>query len=137
VDLDGAKAGAIQNHRVLEEIAAATKLQIDFGGGVKKEQDIKDVMNAGAAMVTIGSLAVKHPDLLAQWIAGYGTKNFSLVQMYMRKKLRSAVGCRMVELAFMISWKTCWPSALHNFFAQISKRMGRCRVPQLTCIKRL
>jgi len=46
VDLDGAKAGAIQNLKVLEEIATATKLQIDFGGGVKKEQDIKEIYKA-------------------------------------------------------------------------------------------
>ena len=76
VDLDGAKAGAIQNLKVLEEIATATKLQIDFGGGVKTEDDVKNVMNAGAAMVTIGSLAVKTPDLLAQWVADYGSEKF-------------------------------------------------------------
>ena len=61
---------------MLEEIATATKLQIDFGGGVKTEDDVKNVMNAGAAMVTIGSLAVKTPDLLAQWVAGYGSEKF-------------------------------------------------------------
>lgn len=76
VDLDGAKAGSIQNLKVLEEIAGATKLIIDFGGGVKTEEDIKNVMNAGAAMVTIGSLAVKQPDLLAQWIAAHGGEKF-------------------------------------------------------------
>jgi phosphoribosylformimino-5-aminoimidazole carboxamide ribotide isomerase len=76
VDLDGAKAGAIQNIKVLEEIARATRLHIDFGGGVKTEDDIKNVMNAGAAMVTIGSLAVKDPQLLGGWIARYGTEKF-------------------------------------------------------------
>jgi phosphoribosylformimino-5-aminoimidazole carboxamide ribotide isomerase len=76
VDLDGAKAGAIQNIKVLEAIAGATKLQIDFGGGVKTEDDVKNVMNAGAAMVTIGSLAVKQPHLLAGWVARYGTEKF-------------------------------------------------------------
>jgi phosphoribosylformimino-5-aminoimidazole carboxamide ribotide isomerase len=76
VDLDGARAGAIQNIKVLEEIAGGTKLQIDFGGGVKTEEDVKSVLNAGAAMVTIGSLAVKQPDLLEDWVKKYGANKF-------------------------------------------------------------
>ena len=58
VDLDGAKAGRIVNLAVLESIAAATNLVIDFGGGIKNINDIGSVFNAGAAMATIGSLAV-------------------------------------------------------------------------------
>ncbi len=61
---------------MLEEIAAATGLVIDFGGGVKTEADVKAVLNAGAAMVTIGSLAVKQPDLLEEWVKKYGADNF-------------------------------------------------------------
>jgi phosphoribosylformimino-5-aminoimidazole carboxamide ribotide isomerase len=61
VDLDGAKAGKIINLTVLENIATATSLVIDFGGGVKSITDVGNIFNAGAAMVTIGSLAVKHP----------------------------------------------------------------------------
>jgi phosphoribosylformimino-5-aminoimidazole carboxamide ribotide isomerase len=76
VDLDGARAGVIQNMKVLEEIAGGTKLQIDFGGGVKTEEDVKSVLNAGAAMVTIGSLAVKQPDLLEDWVKKYGANKF-------------------------------------------------------------
>ena len=76
VDLDGAKAGQIKNIRVLESIADATKLQVDFGGGIKQEEDVKAVFNAGAKMATIGSLAVKQPQLLQQWISDYGTEKF-------------------------------------------------------------
>ena len=76
VDLDGAKAGRIKNIKVLENIANATTLQIDFGGGIKEESDVKAVFNAGAQMATIGSLAVKEPDLLAKWIDEYGTDKF-------------------------------------------------------------
>ena len=76
VDLDGAKAGRIKNIKVLEAIANATTLQIDFGGGIKEESDVKAVFNAGAQMATIGSLAVKEPDLLAKWIDEYGTDKF-------------------------------------------------------------
>ncbi|MEO7768686.1 MAG: HisA/HisF-related TIM barrel protein, partial [Ferruginibacter sp.] len=76
VDLDGAKAGHIINLKVLEEITAATGLVIDFGGGVKTITDVSNIFNAGAAMVTIGSLAVKHPELLEEWLMEFGTDNF-------------------------------------------------------------
>jgi len=76
VDLDGAKAGRIINLKVLENIAAATELVIDFGGGVKTITDVGNIFNAGAAMVTIGSLAVKHPELLEEWLMEFGTDKF-------------------------------------------------------------
>ncbi|MBC7868195.1 MAG: 1-(5-phosphoribosyl)-5-[(5-phosphoribosylamino)methylideneamino]imidazole-4-carboxamide isomerase, partial [Gloeobacteraceae cyanobacterium ES-bin-316] len=68
VDLDGAKAGTIMNLAVLEKIAGSTKLLIDYGGGVKNITDVANVLDAGASIVTIGSLAVKHPELLEEWL---------------------------------------------------------------------
>ena len=76
VDLDGAKAGSIVNLKVLENVAAATDLVIDFGGGVKTIQDVSNIFNAGATMVTIGSLAVKQPALLEEWLMEFGTEQF-------------------------------------------------------------
>ena len=76
VDLDGAKAGSIVNLKVLENVAAATDLVIDFGGGVKTIQDVSNIFNAGATMVTIGSLAVKQPALLEEWLMEFGTDRF-------------------------------------------------------------
>ena len=73
VDLDGAKAGKIINLKVLENITAATNLVIDFGGGVKNIADVSNIFNAGA---TIGSLAVKHPELLEEWLMEFGTDKF-------------------------------------------------------------
>ncbi|RXK85550.1 1-(5-phosphoribosyl)-5-[(5-phosphoribosylamino)methylideneamino]imidazole-4-carboxamide isomerase [Filimonas effusa] len=78
VDLDGAKAGAVQNWKVLEDIAANTNLIIDFGGGIKKEEDLHIVFDAGAAMATIGSLAVKNEDMFAEWITRFGAEKFLL-----------------------------------------------------------
>jgi phosphoribosylformimino-5-aminoimidazole carboxamide ribotide isomerase len=60
VDLDGAKAGAVKNWKVLETIAGKTSLVIDFGGGIKTEKDVNIVFESGAALATIGSLAVKN-----------------------------------------------------------------------------
>lgn len=76
VDLDGAKRSAIKNLDVLIKIASATSLEIRFGGGISKEQDITDVLNSGASLVTIGSLALKQPLLLEEWIKKYGTDKF-------------------------------------------------------------
>lgn len=76
VDLDGAKAGKITNLAVLENIVSATNMEIDFGGGVKHVSDVKAVLNAGAAMVTIGSLAVKHSEILEEWLMEFGRDHF-------------------------------------------------------------
>lgn len=68
VDLDGAKAGSPQNLLILEKIASQTNLKIDFGGGLKTESDLNQVWNAGADMATIGSIAVKDPELVKSWM---------------------------------------------------------------------
>jgi phosphoribosylformimino-5-aminoimidazole carboxamide ribotide isomerase len=88
VDLDGAKAGKIINLAVLEKIAAATKLEIDFGGGVKSITDAANIFNAGAAMVTIGSLAVKHPELLEEWLMEFGAERFFIGADVLEEKIK-------------------------------------------------
>lgn len=72
VDLDGAKAGSITNLNVLETVANNTGLIIDFGGGVKTMKDAKRVFEAGAAIVTVGSMAVKDPGSIKEWIVEFG-----------------------------------------------------------------
>lgn len=72
VDLDGAKAKHVVNYKILEKIAFQTKLIIDFGGGIKSGEDIKIIFASGAAMVTIGSIAVTEPDLFFNWLNEYG-----------------------------------------------------------------
>ncbi len=78
VDLDGAKAGKIQNLHILEKIASQTSLIIDFGGGVKSGQDFKDILNAGAKYVTVGSMAVKQPAIFKEWIDAFGADKIML-----------------------------------------------------------
>ncbi len=78
VDLDGAKAGKVINWKVLENIANNTRLQIDFGGGVKQKADVERILHTGAALVTIGSLAVKNEALFSEWIEEYGVDKFFL-----------------------------------------------------------
>jgi phosphoribosylformimino-5-aminoimidazole carboxamide ribotide isomerase len=78
VDLDGAKAGAVRNWKVLEAIAGKTKMIIDFGGGIKTEKDVDIVFNSGAALATVGSIAVKDADLFVSWLRQYGAARFLL-----------------------------------------------------------
>lgn len=78
VDLDGAKAGAVVNWKVLEKIANKTSLKIDFGGGIKTEGTLKTVLDTGATYATIGSLAVKNRETFEEWIARFGAAVFML-----------------------------------------------------------
>src|SRR5438477_2876505 len=68
VDLDGAKAGAVKNWKVLETIAGKTSLMIDFGGGIKTEKDVRIVFECGALLATIGSVAVKDEQEFLKWL---------------------------------------------------------------------
>ena len=78
VDLDGAKSRHIVNHDVLRAITSATNLIVDFGGGIKTDEDIETAFECGAAMVTVGSVAVTSPDLFTGWIQKYGADRLIL-----------------------------------------------------------
>ena len=72
VDLDGARAGQIRNIKVLEMVASATSLEIDFSGGIKTESDVANLFSAGASMIAIGSLAAKDPAVIGEWVERFG-----------------------------------------------------------------
>ena len=72
VDLDGAKSSSPKNLHVLEEIATRTSLDIEWGGGIKSNEALRDAFNAGAGHLIIGSVAVNKPDLFARWLGEYG-----------------------------------------------------------------
>lgn len=78
VDLDGAKSSQIVNHKILEQIASKTTLKIDFGGGLKSDNDLRIAFESGANQITGGSVAVKNPVLFKQWIAKYGAEKIIL-----------------------------------------------------------
>lgn len=78
VDLDGAKAKHIVNHRVLKAISTGTSLQIDFGGGVKSDEDIELAFECGAKQITAGSIAVQQPDTVIRWLNKYGAERIIL-----------------------------------------------------------
>lgn len=78
VDLDGARTGSVTNLRILERIAAETSLRTDYGGGVKTEEDVRAVLDAGAEMVSIGSAAVRKRDEFLEWTGKFGRSRFLL-----------------------------------------------------------
>ncbi len=78
VDLDGAKAKHIVNYKVLENIAGKTNLVIDFGGGLKTDQDLEIAFNSGAKMITGGSIAVKEKEIFLSWLEKYGSEKIIL-----------------------------------------------------------
>jgi phosphoribosylformimino-5-aminoimidazole carboxamide ribotide isomerase len=78
VDLDGARSTHIVNHKVLESIAVKTKLKIDFGGGLKSDQDVRIAFENGAQQITGGSIAVKQPELFTNWLSIYGSDKIIL-----------------------------------------------------------
>ena len=78
VDLDGAKSKHIVNSEVLRRITTDTQLVVDFGGGIKTDEDIEKAFAAGASMVTIGSIAVTNPDLFMGWLEKYGAERIIL-----------------------------------------------------------
>ncbi len=72
VDLDGAQSGKVINWNAVEILCEKTALQIDFGGGVKKEEDVKGLLNLGVTQINIGSLAIKKPEVVYDWISQFG-----------------------------------------------------------------
>ncbi|KAB1071310.1 1-(5-phosphoribosyl)-5-[(5-phosphoribosylamino)methylideneamino]imidazole-4-carboxamide isomerase [Tamlana haliotis] len=78
VDLDGAKAQHIVNYKVLEQIASKTRLKIDFGGGLKSDEDLHIAFNSGAKQITGGSIAVKDRETFEGWISKYGSEKIIL-----------------------------------------------------------
>lgn len=78
VDLDGARSKHVVNHKVLERMAQATNLVIDFGGGIKTDEDIRIATENGAQMVTVGSVAVTQPDLFLGWLQQLGSERIIL-----------------------------------------------------------
>jgi len=78
VDLDGAKSQHIVNYKILEQIAAKTSLKIDFGGGLKSDDDLRIAFDSGASQITGGSIAVKNSEVFTGWFAKYGADKIIL-----------------------------------------------------------
>jgi phosphoribosylformimino-5-aminoimidazole carboxamide ribotide isomerase len=109
VDLDGAKNGRIINYRILEEISSKTKLNVDFGGGIRTENDLKIAFNSGAKQVTVGTLAVTDPSLFMQWLVTYGKDRIILGADFRDRKIVSGAWTESSEedvVQFISAWSS-------------------------------
>src|SRR3954452_16066530 len=98
VDLDGAKAGAVKNWKVLETIAGKTKLAIDFGGGIKTEKDVSIVFESGGTYATVGSIAVKDELEFTSWLTKFGPGKFILGADVKDEKITIAGWTEMTDI---------------------------------------
>lgn len=101
VDLDGARSKHVVNHRVLERIANQTDLTIDFGGGIKHDDDLHKAFDHGAAMVTLGSIAATQQDTVVRWASEYGAERFIIGADVQDEKIRINGWQEEVELTLM------------------------------------
>ncbi|MCG8749240.1 1-(5-phosphoribosyl)-5-[(5-phosphoribosylamino)methylideneamino]imidazole-4-carboxamide isomerase [Tenacibaculum finnmarkense] len=87
VDLDGAKSQHIVNYKILEQIASKTNLKIDFGGGLKSNDDLRIAFENGASQITGGSIAVKNPEIFTGWLTKYGADKIILGADCIQRKI--------------------------------------------------
>ena len=90
VDLDGAKAKKIINQKVIENIAKNTNLIIDFGGGIRSEEDLQKAFDSGAKKVTLGSIAVVNPELCLDWLEKFGAEKLILGADCLDRKIKTS-----------------------------------------------
>lgn len=122
VDLDGAKLGKVTNLKVLEKIASETELKIDFGGGIKTNNDIKAVFDAGAKMAGIGSVAVKEPEKFDAWLDKYGSEKILLGADVKNRKVAINGWQTTTELDILPFLKKYYAGGVHKVFVtDISK----------------
>ncbi|MDO9154082.1 MAG: 1-(5-phosphoribosyl)-5-[(5-phosphoribosylamino)methylideneamino] imidazole-4-carboxamide isomerase, partial [Paludibacter sp.] len=98
VDLDGAKSKRIMNHKVLNEITSKTNLKIDFGGGLKSNEDLKIAFDNGASQITGGSIAVANPKLFMEWLSIYGAEKIILGADCINRKIATHGWLNSTEL---------------------------------------
>jgi len=98
VDLDGAKSKHIVNYKILEQLASKTNLKIDFGGGLKSDEDLKTAFESGANQITGGSIAVSDPDLFLKWVKQYGNDKIILGADCINRKIATNGWLKSSEL---------------------------------------
>lgn len=88
VDLDGAWRGQVMNWKIIEKIAESTALKMDFGGGVKTDEEIDRLMGLGVEYINVGSMAVLQPEKFEEWLKKFGADNFILSADVQQEKVQ-------------------------------------------------
>jgi phosphoribosylformimino-5-aminoimidazole carboxamide ribotide isomerase len=129
VDLDGAKAGSVKNLKVLEQIASATKLVIDFGGGVKTESEMNSVISAGASFVTVGSLAAKAPEVFETWLSNNGADNYFIGADVRNGKIAVSGWLEQTDIEVVEFIRDLMKKRVHYFFCTDISKDGKLEGP--------
>ncbi len=137
VDLDGAKSGALQNLNVLENISSNTKLVIDFGGGIKNINDISNVFNAGASIITIGSIAVKHPEYLEEWLMEFGAGKILIGADVLNETIKVSGWLEDGGITIFEFFAKMLALGVHNIFCTDISKDGMLEGPSLDLYKEL
>jgi phosphoribosylformimino-5-aminoimidazole carboxamide ribotide isomerase len=137
VDLDGAKAGKVQNWKVLQSIAGNTGLVIDFGGGIKQEADMKIVFDSGASMATIGSMAVKDADTFSEWISTYGAEKIFLGADVKEEKIAVGGWLETTDLSVFDFMQDYIKKGVNNIFCTDISKDGKMEGPSLALYQKI
>lgn len=137
VDLDGAKAGSVKNLAVLEEIKSRTDLLVDFGGGIKTESELKNVLNAGAAYATVGSLVVQQPVEFQRWISTYGSDRFFIGADVRSGKIAVNGWLEQTDVDLVEFIKMQMDNRVHYFFCTDISKDGKLEGPAEELYRRL
>jgi phosphoribosylformimino-5-aminoimidazole carboxamide ribotide isomerase len=137
VDLDGAKKGSVVNLKVLETIASATGLTIDFGGGIKTDTDIEQVFNTGAAIATIGSIAVKNQDLFFTWLKKYGANKILLGADVKDEKIAINGWAEKTDLSILDFIKKNMDAGVQTLFCTDVSKDGMLQGPSTALYKKI
>jgi phosphoribosylformimino-5-aminoimidazole carboxamide ribotide isomerase len=137
VDLDGARKGAVVNWKVLESIAGKTGLVTDFGGGIKTGKDIDIVFECGAALATIGSVAVKQPELFFSWVQQYGADKIFLGADVKEEKIAVGGWLETTELSVFDFLEKNIAEGVTNIFCTDIAKDGLLRGPSTDLYKKI
>ncbi|WP_126971599.1 1-(5-phosphoribosyl)-5-[(5-phosphoribosylamino)methylideneamino]imidazole-4-carboxamide isomerase [Gynurincola endophyticus] len=137
VDLDGAKAGAVKNWKVLEQIAGKTKLVIDFGGGIKTQKDLQIVFDSGSHFATIGSLAVKDPLTFQSWLTGFGADKFLLGADVKNEKIAVGGWLETTDISIIDFLSDYQQRGIKQVFCTDVSKDGRLEGPSVDLYKKI
>jgi phosphoribosylformimino-5-aminoimidazole carboxamide ribotide isomerase len=137
VDLDGAKKGEVVNYKVLDKIANQTELKIDFGGGIKTNESIQSVFDAGADMATIGSIAVKNAELFYTWLNTYGSYKIFLGADVKGENVTISGWLEETNLTVFELYKRTTENGLTQSFCTDVSKDGMLQGPSLDLYKKI
>lgn len=137
VDLDGARTGKIANLKILEQIAGNTQLEIDFGGGIKNEESLASVFNAGGLLATIGSLSVKEPEVFYSLVRKYGPGRFLLGADVKNEKIAVNGWLEETDLSVYDFIAENMKEGLKNIFCTDISKDGMLKGPAIDLYKKI